>query len=540
VGCISMCRNKLDEMRELIIEFDLPITYTPLGRKRKFPHRRMTILEGLMPKGENDISVETVDGQYIESGYTAYSPTLSNTLEALVLRCFIVNYGDGHRRVIKPVPGIFKNLDYLSEDLALHLGDRRLITMEECVEKMPAHRRKCYRLALANLFRHVYDALWENVKGFTKFQREAEGGVPRMINPNHEEEIIQQGAYVKSYEEEGHVSLYRALDELWYRYRGVEFPVCSKGLDTFQWGSIVARKWRRFGHGRKYTSLDCKRFSQHASKEALEFVAEAIEKTLPGAFEALRPKKRKCVSQVPDEDGTLHRVVAELPEMLNDGSPWTACAAHVIINLIMIHELPEGMVIEPLDCGDDFGFISEDSVDLDELHLILLRYGFFLKVEDSEVTELNRLEFCKSSPISIGGDYRMIRRPECLRKDCLMLCGMDQYIDRMFAVGMGGCHINCGVPVYHNFYRCLIRLSGLLKYKKKHTAILYGHNFVYYSAMIKQGVDRNKLVAISYSCEDRLEFYKTTGIEPHIQEIMEEFYDNVVFGDNPTDWNVMW
>lgn len=522
-----------------IIEFDLPITYIPLGRKRKYPHRRIVILEGLMPRGVKDVDVETMDGQFIKSGYTTYSPTLSNTLEALVLRCFIVNYGEGYRRVVEPEPGIYENLDYLSEDLALHMGDRRLMTMDECVEKMPAHRRKCYRLALENMYRHVYDALWENVKGFTKFQREAEGGVPRMINPNHEEEIIKQGVYVKSYEEMGQVSLYRVIDQLWYDHRGVEYPVCSKGLDSFQWGEVVARKWHRFGEGRKYTSLDCKRFSQHATKDSLEFVAMCIEKGLPGAFEALRPKKRKCVSMVPDEDGTWHRVVAELPEMLNDGSPWTACAAHIIINLIMIHELPEGMDIEPLDCGDDFGFISEQTVDLELLHLKLLRYGFYLKVEDSEVDELNRLEFCKSSPICIGGGYRMIRRPECLQKDCVMLCGMDQYLDRMFAVGMGGCHINCGVPVYHNFYRCLIRLSGLLRFKKKHTAILYGHNYVYYTAMQK-GVDRRNLVAISYSCEDRLEFYKTTGIEPHMQVVMEEFYDSVEFGDDPTNWYVMW
>jgi len=527
----------VSEMEKLILEFDLPITFIPLGRKRKYPHRRTTILTGLMPRGEKDIPIETMDGQYITAGYTTYSASLSNTLEALVLRCFIVNYGDGYSRVIKPMPGIFNKLNYLMEDLALHLGDRRLISMDECVEAMPVHRRKCYRLALENMYRHFHDDLWENIKGFTKFQRE-QSGVPRMINPNHEEEIIKQGVYVKSYEEGGHLSLYRALDQLWYKRRNVEYPVCSKGLNPFEWGVIVAKKWARFNAGRKYTSLDCSRFSQHASKDSLEFVAEAIDKVLPGAFEALRPKKRKCVCQVPDEDGTLHRVVAEVPEMLNDGSPWTACAAHVIINLIMIHELPD-IEIEPLDCGDDFGFISDESIDLIELQATLVKYGFHLKVEDSEVTELNKLEFCKSSPICIGGAYRMIRRPECLQKDCVMLCGSDQYVDRMFAVGMGGCHINCGVPVYHNFYRCLIRLSGLLRFKPKHTAILYGHNYTYYTVM-KQGVDRRNLAAISYTCEDRLEFYMTTGIEPHMQVIMEEFYDEVEFGDSPTDWNIMW
>jgi len=533
-------------MVRVITERGLPIKWEQLGLNRnKNTHRRVVYLHGLAPYKTLENEVTTDEGDRMKVDYVTYSPSLSNALESLVTRCFLVKSKgtvDGFAEV--PVPRsktIYNQLDYLADFLAGLLGMIQPFSYEQYVEGTPVHRRKCYEKALENIYRVHHDPRWESsIKGFVKFQRES-GSEPRAINPPMEEEIIIKGCYIKAAEHgNDQYTLFTAIDKMWQEHHDVTHPVCSKGLNNFEWGEVFLSKWNRFADP-VFVSLDCSRYSQHTGLQPLRYFSKFLEKLMPGAYEVTKPRKTICTSLVRDDDGAQWKVIAKLPVMLCDGSPETAGAAHFIMNIIMAHILPK-IKIEPADCGDDFGFVCEreDVPDLNVLTAEMLDYGYTLKVETTIPVDIfNELEFCRMRPCIVAGRCRMIRPPDAMLKDTVLLCRLEEVPDRLFAVGMGGCHINYGVPVYHNLYRCMVRLSGVTDFKRKHLSFVYASNYMYYEVLSK-GQDPTKTDAVEYTADDRLEFYKTTGILPCVQKIYEEHFDNYAFGQDVDLLPAMW
>lgn len=540
--CYSIDRGNQELSMELIKKHKLKITVTPLGGKSRKPHRRVTYMTGLLPQS-SAFQVDTVTGDYIHVPQVCYSNTLNNLLEAVVNRMFLVKYADGTMGPPpKAAPGKFDTLHPYIQALAGMLDDHLPFTIDEYVASSPAHRRKVYEVAGNNLKIQGMQPHWRDISVFVKFQRET-GSAARAIAPPSPECIINEGIYIKSVEEKsgGQYTFYQAIDIKWSEL-GVELPTCSKGMTNPEWGQVVSQKWARF-KSPVYISLDCSRFSQHTGLDALCLVEKFIKLIHPDMGDELNPRiQRLSTVYVPDEYGNTYKVNVQLPPMLFDGSPWTALVGHLIMNAVMWKYFQENpQHIETMDCGDDFGFIcEEDEVpDMPRMQSFLLAYGYTLKIETEEpVSVINEIEFCKGKPIFVQDRWIMIRPLACLEKDSTLLCQASDHADRLFAVGMGGVHLNKGVPVYHNFYRALIRLSGVAKFKRKHLAFLYASNYAYYTVMLG-GVDTTTLGALDYTPHDRYQFFLTTGVIPAYQEYVESIYDNITYGDVPGIWH-MW
>lgn len=541
MGCYSIDRGNYERSIQIIKEHKLKITITPLGEKSKSPHRRVTYMQGLMPQGELH-EVETTDSNIVVVDLLSYSNTLNNLLEACINRVFLVERNGVLGPPPEPLPGIFLTLYPAADHLASLLDDHELMTHDEYVAESPAHRRKCYRIAADNLKIQGMQERWKRLKLFVKFQRE-EGKAARVICPTTEEAIVQEGCFVKSLEKRrgGIMSLYEGIDQMW-QDTGVQYPVCSKGHTQKNWAAILHQKWLSFAVPCE-VDFDCSRFSQHTRQDALDLFSYLVTKVFPESEKTMHNGSMKSTVRLPDEFGVLHEVSVKLPCMLYDGTPKTAASAHVIINLIMMAYFKMiGVAVEPLDCGDDFSIICDLNrlPDMAHLQQYLLDFGYTLKIETSEpVTLFNKISFCRSSPVNVRGEWTMIRPPICLVKDALLMCQERDMHDRLFAVGMGGCHANFGVPVYHNFYRAMLRFSGRKLFKPKHMAFLYASNYLFYD-VLSAGLDFAKSQAITYSDEDRASFCLTTGISCKCQVALEEFYDRVTLGSSHSVWWTPW
>lgn len=526
----------LQGLLDLVDQFGIKLTITPLPSKSKKTHRKVTYLTGLMPRSDKF----DVDGLRVP--YVVYSNSLYNGLEAIVKRLFLVQDKVTKVYSMPPTPqkGAFEDLKYLVHDMSQMLSDHTVVSMEDYVETTPSHRRAAYRRALENIRRHVFLKKWRSVCFFVKSQKE-EGKESRAICPLEDEEIIQQGVYVRSIETRsgGEMSLYEAIDLLWQKHCDVIHPVCSKGKDTKVWASTLRSKWTRFDNPVEL-EFDCSRYSQHTGKEALGMVVDLLDMVFPGSRSQMTPSKVPLDVALPDETGQQHLISTMVKILLLDGTPWTAASAHIVINCIMIHLCPQ-VPVEPMDCGDDFGIICEREHAQMFLQFVplLRRFGYTLKLELARPNDdFNKLSFCRQSPCFIDGAWTMLRPPSCLYKDCILICEEKEARDRMFAVGMAGAHLNQGVPVYHNFYRAMVRLSGITQMKQRHLTYVYSNKYLYYLTL-QNGVSESALRPRMYSDQDRTQFYLTTSITPMQQELLEHKYDSATWGE-ATEWPQLW
>lgn len=531
-------RYKILDVTE-IVNWDLPITITPLGSStRRTQGRTFVAMVGLTATKLCRSNIISKRGREFAYHYTVNNNSLENMVEGLVNRIFLVQ---GKAGLEKPPPvelGVFDSIGYLVYQIRRELGELRLMSPEEWVESAPAHRRAVYREALNNLNQSGWLDKFYEVKLFVKGSREAaaEDKACRMICPSYEECLVKKGPFIKSIEDplDGK-SLYRVIDSLWDMYCGVEFPVCTKGLTQDAIGELVYNKWGRFNDP-VYTCFDCSRYSQHTRGEALEYAYSLVYACFEDARNWVKAQGVRGKAIVADCNGISHAVKVDLPAMLFDGSNETAFVAHVVINNIFIDYFKgKGIKIEPLDCGDDFGCISErGAIDTADVIAHLLRFGYTLKI-DGYADEVGKIVFCQCSPIILGSRKTMIRGLSCLEKDALLMCQESEVSDRLLAVGLGGAHTNYGVPVYHNFYRMLVRLSGQSELKKKHVSHLYSSNYLYYQVVTRDTRRMDAVAAVEYTQEDRYNFWLTTGMTPREQVDRERRYDSATFGE-PTLW----
>jgi len=515
----------------VIVAHQLPIVITPLGSTSRGIGRTFTVLPGLSP-GESKVLG-------FQHCYTVYNNSLVNLLEALCTRVFLVK---GIAPPQPPEEDAFEDLVILRQRLESLLGRRSPLQYQDWIDKAPAHRRPFYRIAYNTLVETgITDKSWK-VKFFVKGSREFCSDLKRcrFIGPLEGEAILEKGIYSKAIEESyfDRPSVYIAIDMMWMEEMGVQASVCTKGLTTKEVGKLVSDKWSMFddpvGIG-----LDCESFSQSTGKDALNFVYGLINSLIPESRGAYQIREIFGSTLIKDDEGRLHKVEAELPIMLMDGTPDTALTAHIIVNLIAIFVFRNfGIRVEPLDCGDDFAFICErcDVPCFELIRVAFARFGYRVKLEHI-AHYMHDFLFCKAQPFT-GRDYvMMIRDKECLRKDCLFMCQLSEISDRMFATGIGGASLNFGVPVYHNFYRCLVRLSGKSALKSKHLASLYVTNYSAYEALIRADIGYDATRAVEYTVGERVQFAMTTGISPSEQVYLEDLYDSA---NDLSDINTVW
>lgn len=168
--------------------------------------------------------------------------------------------------------------------------------------------------------------------------------------------------------------------------------------------------------------------------------------------------------------------------------------------------------------GDDCVVFIE-KVDLHKLDGIaqwFLDFGFTL-TQEPPAYELEKVEFCQSRPVMIGGQYRMVRNPfTAMSKDAVSLLSWDTSDDiKRWASAVSSCGLSLtsGVPVWEAWYGQLSRLGG-----ERHAA---ADNQIADSGLgyMARGVRKAEI-----NQQARYSFYLAYGVTPDQQLALEAEY----------------
>jgi hypothetical protein len=143
--------------------------------------------------------------------------------------------------------------------------------------------------------------------------------------------------------------------------------------------------------------------------------------------------------------------------------------------------------------------------------------GFTLKVEGI-VSKFEHIDFCQTRPCFIDGEWLMVRTLAALSKDTYCLKAPEYLRKWMGQVRTGGLNTYGSVPLYSAFYKCFPEYNG----KKDNSWLMEGTGMYYLSSgMTSTGV---------VSDANRVAFYDTFGVTPREQVLIEQHYNELLFG----------
>jgi hypothetical protein len=174
--------------------------------------------------------------------------------------------------------------------------------------------------------------------------------------------------------------------------------------------------------------------------------------------------------------------------------------------------------------GDDCVLILErrDITKLSDIDEWFTSLGFKL-TREPVVDVFERIEFCQSQPVLIGGAYRMVRNPwTAMSKDCVSLLSWDtQEAFNVWrdAIGVCGIELTRGVPVWESFYR-------RIKVGERNGG---GTTSVYDSGL---GFAARGVRAAVVDDLARHSFWRAFGITPDMQVEMENAWPEIAWSED--------
>jgi hypothetical protein len=188
-----------------------------------------------------------------------------------------------------------------------------------------------------------------------------------------------------------------------------------------------------------------------------------------------------------------------------------------------------GIDCEFVNDGDDCVLIMEqsDRVLVESTIANYFRRKGFTMVIEKAVYDLERIDFCQSSPVWTPQGYIMVRRPQtAMAKDTISLCRFEseRHWKRWSAsVGECGMSLAGGIPVMQEFYQAFVRISD------------GAHRFEQGPGGGLERLSRGMKRCYGEVAErTRYSFYVAFGITPSEQLAAERLYRNTRFtyGDN--------
>lgn len=445
-----------------------------------------------------------------------------NSLEAAVKeRVFYVKDKDGKFvQPTRPKPLIFeqrmKRVNEMLDKLVQYVSP---LTKEAFLGAYDGRRRTIYSQAMDSLLVEPLSPRDAVINYFMKVEKlnftAKPNSVPRGISPRDPRYHVSLGPFIKRIEK----PLFNILDKIWGS------KTIFKGLNADQRGRECLRKWQRFTNP-VAIGLDAKRFDQHVSADALRFEHSIYLKF----FTKIHKKKlrRLLAWQIKNigrgrcQDGDLK---FHINGMRGSGDMNTALGNCTLMSL-MIYTFKEyvNLDCELMNDGDDCVLILEkrDMHKLESLYEYMLDYGFDVELEEP-VHELEHIEFCQSKPVMINAtSCRMVRNAStCYSKDAVSIMPLrDEKTARKWAraVGLCGLALTSGVPVAQNFYRMFAKSAS--------TAMKIGDTYKMGMHMLAKGMVGNDVV--TPSTEARLSYWLAFGVEPDVQELQEQLYDETI------------
>jgi hypothetical protein len=284
------------------------------------------------------------------------------------------------------------------------------------------------------------------------FNPEKRRNDPRVIQFRTPQYVVALAQYLRPYEH----MLYPIFG------LGMLGPLRSigKGLNLRQRGQLIHEKWQMF-QSPKAIGIDASRFDKHVSREMLQ-IEHCMYKM---AYKSAELNKLLDL-QLNNHCRTLSRgqeislkYVTRGRRMSGDVN--TGLGNSLITMLIVFHSL-QGFKFQTMIDGDDAVIITERRDSAAVKARILECYGkagMDLRV-DWETTIFERINWCQTNPVRVGGQYIMIRSPA---KALRLLTSGTKYLNekisrRLFAtIGMGEGSLSIGVPILQSYAACLRR-----------------------------------------------------------------------------------
>lgn len=470
-----------------------------------------------------------------------YDATVANGERAFAERYYRCEVSPGVFEPALPVrQGAFEQPELLSFANAV-VGAMRPITPATHREVVGAYvglKFKRYQQALQSLISFGLSERHARLIAFVKFEKQALDKAPRVINPRSAEYNLELGRFLKFAEE----AFFESIDHVW----GDKTVI--KGVDPEAAAAALRRKWELFDDP-VVIGLDAKKFDMHVSKDALRFehafyiaaykrctIEEALafydvgsdDMGASGTVERLRWLLRSQLHNrgvARFKDGVLKFCM----EGTRSSGDLNTSLGNCILMCAMIHAYAHRLGVRSAlgNNGDDCVVILERKdfvrfcLDIPEFFGEL---GFRMEIE--EATDVfERLQFCQSQPVCVGGVWRMVRNPlTTIQKASMCLVpAITERLLRKWIMAVGMCEgvLGSGVPVLQEWARAYRRHG--LRPSTKFT------NYVHKQSLRLQHASRKDFVVAEVEDDTRVSFYKAFGISPDEQTSLEQFYSNLQF-----------
>lgn len=452
--------------------------------------------------------------------FGVHNSSLVNLLRGVSERIFFVDYGQGLQPPLEASEAEFKAAIGPAERFlkrAHHVGK---FTTEQFINCYRGDARKVrrYTEAAKSVAITPVSGRDARVMSFVKaekcnFSAKADPA-PRIISPRDPRYNIELGRFIKPLEG----VLYKRLNEM---CGGV---TVMKGLNAKQVGMAIADAWSSFGDP-VAVPCDAKRFDQHTRQQALEFEQRVYLAHFCGGdrYDLNRLLKMqlhsKCVGYTPEGVVKFDFNIRASGDMNTGlGTCVIACSA------VYSYFKPLGVRFRLIDNGDDCVIIVEkrDLGAVAGFHDHCLKLGYYMVMEEP-VYDIEKIDFCQSSPVWDGDSYRMVRKfPTSFSKDMISLLPLKTLSDwKRWAndVGNSGMALNAGIPVAQAMYSCLNR-SGCGTFGAHPWLVDSG------ASILAKGLEANPL---PISERSRFSFWLAFGISPAEQVTIEAVYNQSLF-----------
>jgi len=379
-------------------------------------------------------------------------------------------------------------------------------------------KRRLYKDAAYSVFLRDVELEDSYVKkAFIKPEKHNGDSVPRVISPRNPRYNIALAQYLKVVEKQ----IYLSLDVVAGLGTKGHPPVVCKSMNNTERATTI-REHFMFHEDCVAIGLDASRFDQHVSAGALRAehsLYNTIYRSKRLAWLLDMQIKSPCTINCPDGVISWMREGGRMSGDMNTSlGNVSLCVAMLIV---LRNRLNNGMTF--INDGDDcvaFMPRSKSAAFLQEVKGFYLEHGFTMKVE-LPVDEMERIEFCQSQPVCIGGEWRMVRAPsKVVRQDYLADRSHTnterEYLQWCYSVGVCGLMSNSGVPVLQAFYEAGVNNGVRVKDPRRY----HGE----YGYLARCASERRAATPTHVTDETRLSFYKAFGINASEQVELEEMF----------------
>lgn len=475
---------------------------------------RITDETGWARQAPKSRTVRYLAGLGVGVKYGVHDGNISNLARAVVERILYVPTAGGLKRAPQPKAGVFsERLGPLRKRLFKVLRPTPVVTLAEYPNLYTGRKKEIYNRAVESLTHKAVNFTDAFVSTFVKAEKvnlsKKEDPIPRPVQPRSPRYNASVGIYLKKFEKE----LLRGFRKI------CGYNVILKGMNAGEVGEQMRENWEAF-RDPVAVGLDASKFDQHVSSDALRFEHSIYN----GVFRS--PELRKLLRMQLRNHGIgrvgLKKLVYDTVGCRMSGDLNTGMGNCLIMCSIVIAFCEHvGIMFRLANNGDDCVLFLEKA----DLHLLagvdawFLDFGFTLTQEDP-VDVLEKVVFCQSQPVYTSTGWRMVRDPRtAMSKDCVSLLPWDTDDDFRawaYAIGMCGHQLTVGVPVWNTWY------SQLLNYGKMRQGAVdavYDSGLGYMSKGVIGG-EINDMV--------RYSFYLAFGIEPDLQEALEQDYSQAL------------